>query len=92
MQLFRSLVAGAGLLVAGQSIANATTYPMTITDVANRQVEIAHEPKRIVLQDGRDLFTLALLDRQDLGTLRASNGMRTVMAIASASARLSSDA
>jgi iron complex transport system substrate-binding protein len=64
MQHLKNLIAGIGLLVAGQP-ANATTYPVTVTDVANRQVEIAHEPKRIVLQDGRDLFTLALLDRQD---------------------------
>ncbi|OPA95817.1 ABC transporter substrate-binding protein [Pseudomonas fluorescens] len=65
MQHLKNLIAGIGLLIAGQSMANATTYPVTVTDVANRQVEIAHEPSRIVLQDGRDLFTLALLDRQD---------------------------
>ncbi|WP_256579892.1 ABC transporter substrate-binding protein [Pseudomonas sp. Irchel s3h9] len=65
MQHLKNLIASIGLLVAGQSMANATTYPVTVTDVANRQVEIAQEPKRIVLQDGRDLFTLALLDRQD---------------------------
>ncbi|WP_247841614.1 ABC transporter substrate-binding protein [Pseudomonas sp. MWU12-3103b] len=65
MQHLKNLIASIGLLVAGQSMANATTYPVTVTDVANRQVEIAHGPKRIVLQDGRDLFTLALLDRQD---------------------------
>ena len=65
MQHLKNLIAVVGLLVAGQPLAYATTYPLTITDVANRQVEIDHEPKRIVLQDGRDLFTLALLDRQD---------------------------
>ncbi|WP_256587175.1 ABC transporter substrate-binding protein [Pseudomonas sp. Irchel s3a12] len=65
MQHLKNLIASICLLVAGQSMANATTYPVTVTDVANRQVEIAQEPKRIVLQDGRDLFTLALLDRQD---------------------------
>ncbi|MDO1581677.1 ABC transporter substrate-binding protein [Rhizobium oryzicola] len=45
--------------------AHATDYPLTVTDLAGRSVEIKSEPKRIVLQDGRDLFTLALLDRQD---------------------------
>ncbi|MCM2292041.1 ABC transporter substrate-binding protein [Allorhizobium sp. BGMRC 0089] len=45
--------------------AQATDYPVTVTDLAGRKVEIKSEPKRIVLQDGRDLFTLALLDRQD---------------------------
>lgn len=47
------------------SFAQATDYPVTITDLAGRSVEIAHEPQRIVIQDGRDLFSLALLDRAD---------------------------
>ncbi|WP_062207347.1 ABC transporter substrate-binding protein [Aureimonas sp. AU12] len=45
--------------------AQATDYPLTVTDLAGREVEIAAEPQRIVVQDGRDLFALALLDRQD---------------------------
>lgn len=45
--------------------AHATDYPLTVTDLAGRQVTIEHEPKRVVLQDGRDLFSLALLDRED---------------------------
>lgn len=45
--------------------AQATDYPLTVTDLAGRQVTLAHEPRRIVLQDGRDLFSLALLDRED---------------------------
>lgn len=65
MQRFKHFISGIALLLAGQSQVFATTYPVTVTDVANRQVEIPHEPKRIVLQDGRDLFTLALLDRDD---------------------------
>lgn len=47
------------------SCALATDYPVTVTDLAGRSVEIAHEPQRIVIQDGRDLFSLALLDRTD---------------------------
>lgn len=47
------------------SFAFATDYPVTVTDLAGRSVEIAREPQRIVLQDGRDLFSLALLDRED---------------------------
>jgi iron complex transport system substrate-binding protein len=65
MRLFKHLMACLGLLLAGQSMAYATTYPVTVTDLANREVVIPSEPKRIVLQDGRDLFTLALLDRAD---------------------------
>ncbi|MFN3673138.1 MAG: ABC transporter substrate-binding protein [Bosea sp. (in: a-proteobacteria)] len=47
------------------SFASATDYPLTVTDLGGRRVEIKSEPKRIVIQDGRDLFTLALLDRKD---------------------------
>lgn len=65
MQHLVRFISSVGLMLAGQTFAYATTYPVTVTDVANRQVEILHEPQRIVLQDGRDLFTLALLDRQD---------------------------
>lgn len=41
----------------------ATTYPVTITDTDGQTITLNHEPKRVVLQDGRDIMTLALLDR-----------------------------
>ena len=41
----------------------ATQYPLTVTDMAGRQVTIAQEPQRIALQDGRDGMMLTLLDR-----------------------------
>lgn len=65
MHLFKQTLLGVGLLLGCHTFAQATSYPVTVTDVANRQVQIPSEPKRIVLQDGRDLFTLALLDRKD---------------------------
>ncbi|CAG8998670.1 MAG: hypothetical protein CENE_00625 [Candidatus Celerinatantimonas neptuna] len=43
----------------------ATQYPLTITDMAGRKVTIQSEPKHIVLQDGRDVLMLALLDREN---------------------------
>ncbi|KFX02628.1 ABC transporter substrate-binding protein [Pectobacterium betavasculorum] len=43
----------------------ATEYPVTITDIDGRNVKINQEPKRIVVQDGRDIMTLALLDRDN---------------------------
>ncbi|OLP43752.1 ABC transporter substrate-binding protein [Rhizobium oryziradicis] len=60
----RLLCLGLALMLPA-SMAGATDYPLTVTDLAGRSVEIGHEPKRIVLQDGRDLFSLALLDRAD---------------------------
>ncbi|STS80885.1 Solute-binding periplasmic protein of iron/siderophore ABC transporter [Klebsiella pneumoniae] len=35
--------------------------PWTVTDLDGRQVTLAKEPQRIILQDGRDIMTLALL-------------------------------
>ncbi len=43
----------------------ATQYPVTVTDTAGRKVTIDEEPQRVVIQDGRDILTMALLDRQD---------------------------
>jgi len=45
--------------------AHATQYPVTVTDTAGRKVTIDQEPQRVVIQDGRDILTMALLDRQD---------------------------
>jgi len=45
--------------------AMATTYPLTLTDTSGQSLPIKQEPKRIVVQDGRDILTLALLDRAD---------------------------
>lgn len=45
------------------SPAMATTYPLTLTDTSGQTLTLQQEPKRIVVQDGRDILTLALLDR-----------------------------
>ena len=45
--------------------AMATDYPLTVQDMDHQTVVISHEPKRIILQDGRDIMALALLDRAD---------------------------
>lgn len=45
--------------------AMATTYPLTLTDTSGQSLTIKQEPNRIVVQDGRDILTLALLDRAD---------------------------
>lgn len=46
-------------------LAHATQYPVTITDFADRKVTVEHEPQRIILQDGRDIMAMALLDRDN---------------------------
>jgi len=43
----------------------ATSYPLTLTDTAGQSITLKQEPKRVVVQDGRDILTLALLDRAD---------------------------
>lgn len=43
----------------------ATSYPLQITDMNNQQITLAKEPQHIILQDGRDIQALALLDRED---------------------------
>ena len=45
--------------------ATASTYPLTITDMDGNTQTINKEPQHIILQDGRDILTLALLDRDD---------------------------
>jgi iron complex transport system substrate-binding protein len=52
-------------LLALSSSALATTYPVTLTDSDGQQITLQQEPQRVVLQDGRDILTLALLDRDD---------------------------
>ncbi|WP_428945995.1 ABC transporter substrate-binding protein [Pantoea sp. FN060301] len=52
-------------LLAISSSALATTYPVTLTDLEGQQITLKKEPQRIVLQDGRDILALALLDRDN---------------------------
>lgn len=43
----------------------ATEYPLTVTDLDGRSVTLQHEPQRIILQDGRDIMAMALLDKEN---------------------------
>ncbi|RXY63411.1 ABC transporter substrate-binding protein, partial [Klebsiella pneumoniae] len=52
-------------LVAPQPPRYTTPYTLTVTDLDGRQVSIAKEPKSIILKDGRDIMTLALLVRDN---------------------------
>lgn len=53
------------LLCSLPALSFATRYPLTITDMDGQRVEIAKEPQRVILQDGREILSLALLDRDN---------------------------
>lgn len=66
MTLKKIIAAAAGLaLVLSPFIAQAQGWPVTVKDLDNRTVTIEHEPQHIILQDGRDIFALALLARDN---------------------------
>lgn len=54
----------AGLMAASFSTF-ATTYPLTVTDLSGQKVTLDKAPQRIILQDGRDILALAVLDKVD---------------------------
>lgn len=51
------------MMLAISATAAATTYPVTLTDFDGQKITLKKEPTRIVVQDGRDILALALLDR-----------------------------
>lgn len=55
----------ASIAATAAGSATASDYPLHVRDLAGREVTIPAEPQRIVLQDGRDIWELALLDRAD---------------------------
>jgi iron complex transport system substrate-binding protein len=61
------IIAAAGglALLLSPLLAQAQNWPVTVKDLDNRSVTIEHEPQRIILQDGRDIFALALLERDN---------------------------
>ena len=56
--LIRSLSALLILLLASKAMGDQY-YPVTLEDVAGRQVTLAHAPTRILLQNNNDLVALA---------------------------------
>jgi len=53
------------MALLASTAAAATTYPLTITDMDGHTQTIRQEPQHVILQDGRDVLTLALLDRDN---------------------------
>ncbi|WP_152083392.1 ABC transporter substrate-binding protein [Enterobacter oligotrophicus] len=66
MTLKKIIATAGGLaLLLSPLLAQAQNWPVTVKDLDNRTVTIEHEPQRIILQDGRDIFALALLERDN---------------------------
>jgi len=67
MNLKKALLAAAGgaVLLLSPLLAQAADWPVTVKDMDNRTVTIPQAPQRIILQDGRDIFALALLERDN---------------------------
>lgn len=64
MKSVRSLILFTAL-IGTPLLSYASQYPLTVTDLDGRTITLQHEPQRIILQDGRDLMALALLDRDN---------------------------
>lgn len=58
------VLAVAGLM-ASSFTAFATTYPLSVTDISGQKITLDHEPERVIVQDGRDILALAMLDKSD---------------------------
>jgi len=50
-------------LMATSFASFATSYPLTVTDMTGQKVTIHKAPQRLILQDGRDVLALAVLDK-----------------------------
>ncbi|WP_432240790.1 ABC transporter substrate-binding protein [Herbaspirillum robiniae] len=58
-QLFSGLALASAVLLCGHAAARQ------VTDLAGRQVEVPDHPQRVLLGEGRFVFAMALLDRDD---------------------------
>ncbi|MEJ8475521.1 ABC transporter substrate-binding protein [Roseibium algae] len=64
--LSRSLgVIAASAILAGILTSTASAEKIQVTDIAGRTVDVEKNPSRIVLGEGRMLYSLALLDREN---------------------------
>lgn len=58
-----SIAATTAIALASSTLAIAET--ITVTDIAGRTVELEKDPQKVVLGEGRMIYTLALLDQDD---------------------------
>ena len=64
MTLKKRIAAGLALVFM-PLLALAQNWPVTVKDLDNRTVTVEREPQRIILQDGRDILAMSLLDRDN---------------------------
>jgi iron complex transport system substrate-binding protein len=64
-----ALALGAALLLGLAAAPARAQWPRTVTDILGRSVVIDHEPRRILLAEGFQLVTLALLDPDPVSRL-----------------------
>ncbi|MGO4284886.1 ABC transporter substrate-binding protein [Bosea sp. TAB14] len=62
---FRRLTSALTLGMALLGAAAAWAETIEVTDLAGRVVKVTRDPQKIVLSEGRQLYTLAMLDRDD---------------------------
>ncbi len=62
------------LLVLVAALPARAEWPRTVTDILGRTVTIEHEPRRILLAEGFQLITLALLDPDPVSRLAGWGG------------------
>ena len=60
-RLSSAVLFGASVLFAGAAAAET----IEVTDLAGRVVNVTRDPQKILLSEGRQLYTLAMLDRED---------------------------
>lgn len=58
-----SAAAATTLAFASATIATAET--ITVTDIAGRVVDVEHNPTKVVIGEGRMIYSLALLDKEN---------------------------
>ncbi|PCI87472.1 MAG: ABC transporter substrate-binding protein [Hyphomicrobiales bacterium] len=55
----------AATLAIGMSVSAAVAEMITVTDLAGRVVEVPLDPTRVILGEGRQLYAISVIDRED---------------------------
>lgn len=52
-------------LAIGMSVSVANAKNITVTDIAGRTVDVPHDPTRVIISEGRQLYAISVIDRKD---------------------------